>query len=163
MNKLEASKFLNVTTRSLERYVKEGLIGATYERGKTRPVVAFDRGELERFKADLESKVYKPAIESNGSNNDESALAQLRKTTPQQAELAVAEQLIEAIKALLSHQKRQPIEHKLLLTLPEVQALTGLSYKRLSQAIRERRLKARKLGKSWRIKRVDLDEFIDKL
>ena len=54
-----------------------------------------------------------------------------------------------------------PVEEKLLLTMKEVQALTGLSEKILRQAIKDEKLKAKIIGKSWRIKRLDLENYID--
>jgi len=50
-----------------------------------------------------------------------------------------------------------PIADKLLLTLPEAQALTGLSREMLRDAITSNKLKAKVIGKGWRIKRSDLN------
>lgn len=52
---------------------------------------------------------------------------------------------------------------KLLLTLPETQALTGLSREFLRNAISQGKLKAQVIGKSWRIKRSDLDDYVTNL
>jgi excisionase family DNA binding protein len=70
------------------------------------------------------------------------------------------------IEGLLSKGENQPvvaIADKLLLTMAEAQALTGLSREFLKDAIASGELKAKVIGKSWRIKRSDLDEYIDKL
>ena len=56
-----------------------------------------------------------------------------------------------------------PIADKLLLTIAEAQALTGLSREVLKNAIAAGELKAKQIGKSWRVKRSDLKEYIDKL
>jgi excisionase family DNA binding protein len=53
--------------------------------------------------------------------------------------------------------------HKLLLSLPEAAALSGLSRNHLRQAIKDRSLKSRKIGRGWRIKRADLDAYVRKL
>ncbi|WP_242054234.1 helix-turn-helix domain-containing protein [Nostoc parmelioides] len=47
--------------------------------------------------------------------------------------------------------------------MPEAQALTGLSKEVLRSAIASGELKAKVIGKSWRIKRSDLETYIDKL
>jgi excisionase family DNA binding protein len=53
------------------------------------------------------------------------------------------------------------IERKLLLTLPEAAAYSGLSEAKLNQAVRTGKLKARKdLGKGYRIKRSDVEAFV---
>jgi excisionase family DNA binding protein len=55
------------------------------------------------------------------------------------------------------------IADKLLLTMAQAQALTGLSREFLKEAIASGELKAKLIGKPWRIKRGDLDNYIDKL
>ncbi|WP_282440339.1 helix-turn-helix domain-containing protein [Brasilonema sp. UFV-L1] len=50
-----------------------------------------------------------------------------------------------------------------MLKLSEAQALTGLSKGILRTAIKEGKLKAEKIGSTWRIKRSDLDEFVAEL
>ncbi len=49
---------------------------------------------------------------------------------------------------------------KLLLTLPEAAALTGLSRAFLKNAISDGALVAKPIGRLWRVKRSDLDTFI---
>jgi excisionase family DNA binding protein len=53
-----------------------------------------------------------------------------------------------------------PIADKLLLTLTEAQLLTGLSKQFLLSAIQQGTLKAKTIGRSWRVKRSDLEAFI---
>lgn len=55
------------------------------------------------------------------------------------------------------------ISHKLVLTLREAAALSGLSRQHLLEAIEERRLKAQHLKHGWRITRVELDAYIRRL
>ncbi len=49
---------------------------------------------------------------------------------------------------------------KLLLTLSECQTLTGLSRAVLREAIAAKKLKAKLIGRAWRIKRADLEKYI---
>jgi excisionase family DNA binding protein len=56
-----------------------------------------------------------------------------------------------------------PVADKLLLKLDEASALTGLSRGILRQAIKDRKLKARIIGRGWRVKRDDLDVYVKKL
>ncbi|PSF30451.1 excisionase [Aphanothece hegewaldii CCALA 016] len=67
------------------------------------------------------------------------------------------------LKALPTNQPTVGIENKLLLTLKEVQALTGLSRETLREAIASGQLKAAIVGKAWRVKRKDLEEYIENL
>jgi excisionase family DNA binding protein len=52
---------------------------------------------------------------------------------------------------------------KLLLTLSECQTLTGLSRAVLREAIETKKLKAKLIGRSFRIKRPDLEAFVKAL
>jgi excisionase family DNA binding protein len=55
------------------------------------------------------------------------------------------------------------IADKPLLKLNEAAALTGLSRDTLRTAIDTKKLKGKMIGKAFRIKRDDLDEYIKKL
>jgi excisionase family DNA binding protein len=55
------------------------------------------------------------------------------------------------------------LAQKLMLTLADAAALTSLSKDHLSDAIHAGKLKARKLGRGWKIKRDDLDLYVRKL
>lgn len=55
------------------------------------------------------------------------------------------------------------IAHKLILTLQEAAALSGLPRQHLLEAIEKGKLKAQLLEHAWRIKRADLDDYIRRL
>jgi excisionase family DNA binding protein len=78
------------------------------------------------------------------------------------ASAPVLERLLLLLEALTpSEHPRVAIERKLLLTLPEAAAYSGLSEVKLNQAIRSGKLKARKdLGKGYRLKRSDVEAFV---
>lgn len=164
MNKNEAAQYLGVSTRALERYAASGKLAARYERGKTGQVLAFDQSELARFKAELEAPQEKPRQEPT------TALARLDGITrgaSQSAAIEVLARLVEAAQASPTSPDRRalsvPVEAKLLLTLAEAQALTGLSRGVLRAAIETGELKARLIGRAFRIKRAELEKFVGKL
>jgi excisionase family DNA binding protein len=70
---------------------------------------------------------------------------------------------IQRILHYLSTKKQLFFADKLLLTIAEAQTLTGLSRDFLKDAITAGDLKAKVIGKSWRVKRVDVQEYVDKL
>ncbi len=49
------------------------------------------------------------------------------------------------------------------MTISECRLLTGLSRQLLRQAIEDEKLKGRIIGRAYRVKRGDLDEYIEKL
>jgi excisionase family DNA binding protein len=147
MNKKEVAEFLKVSTRIVEKYASEGRLGdITYVRGKTGKQAEYDRKAVENLKTILESP--------------DTALTATK--TPD-ARLFVA-QLIEAIA-----NREQPriegvrVSEKLLLNLTDCRLLTGLSDANLRDAIHEGKLKARIIGRGYKVKRADLDEFVEKL
>lgn len=167
MNKQQAAEFLGVSVRALERYTQQGRISAQYQKGKTRPTVAYDENEIKEFKEELERTLHKPVVEpasnANVGNaaNSETALAVL----PDRSKLSVAP-IFEHLLLTLDAQRKRPtvaIESKPLLKLDEASALTGLSREILRAAIDEGKLKAGKIGKAWRVRRGDLDTYIQKL
>lgn len=176
MNKKEAANFLGVSVRALERYVQQGRISVRYEKGKTRPTANFNPTELETFKTELNQPSYKPAVQSgqNTSNAEPRQIATDVQPEIDKAlvypgdigDISVIDKLAGIIEGLLAKTETQPgvpIADKLLLTLPEAQALTGLSKGFLRDAINNGELKAKIIGRSWRVKRSDLDNYIKNL
>ena len=168
MNKKEAAAYLGVSTRAIERYVKQGKLSVKYIKGKTSKLATYDEAELARLQEELTQITHKPAIEqvtpeeTSLSNSSPTLTGLLEKVIfPLSSQLT---QLTEAVQSLKSLPiPLVPTEQKLLLTLKEVQALTGLSREILREAIKEGKLKAKIIGKSWRVKRGDLEDFIEGL
>jgi excisionase family DNA binding protein len=147
MNKKEAAEFLKVSTRIVEKYASEGRLGEVkYIRGKTGKQAEYAPEAVKNLKTILESP--------------DTALAATR--TPD-ARLFVA-QLVEAIT-----NREEPrsasirVSEKLLLNLNDCRLLTGLSDANLREAIKSKKLKAKIIGRGWKVKKQDLDEFINNL
>ncbi len=63
-----------------------------------------------------------------------------------------------------SKQSWVPIEHKLTtLSLAEASALSGISRNRLRQTIFDGKLQAQIIGRGYRMKRTDLEDYVDSL
>nr|WP_230844452.1 helix-turn-helix domain-containing protein [Gloeobacter morelensis] len=163
MNKEQAAAFLGVSLRTLERYTQQGKLGVTYERGSTGQMATYDPEELARFRATLSTSVTKsatvpPTAAPTASDN---ALAPL--ANPGEALAS----LVAILDGLGYRRERErpaaALGEKMLLTLGEAQALTGLSRDHLKRAIAEGELRAGKLGRAWRIKRSHLVSFVDGL
>jgi predicted transcriptional regulator len=146
MNKKETSEFLGISTRLVEKYASENRLGeVNYIRGKTGKQADYDREAVEKLKQVLESP--------------DTAIA----TKTPDARLFAAS-LIEAItnrEEVRSASVR--VSEKLLLSVKDCRFLTGLSEQAIRDAIRAGTLKAKVIGKGWKIKRTDLTDFIDKL
>jgi excisionase family DNA binding protein len=162
MNKKEASEFLGISTRLVEKYASENRLGeVTYVRGKTGKQAEYDRKAVENLKTALESPDTAIATKTPDARL---FVAQLVEA------MANHEQAnIEAIRGLLSGSGEYPrnasvrISEKILLNLSDCRSLTGLSEATLRDAIKSGELRAKIIGRGWKVKRQDLDEFIKKL
>ena len=123
LTKQQAAEFLGVTVRTLERYTQEGKIGGRYEKGKTRSVLVYDESELRAFKAELETKTYKPAVDTTPTNpnSNEAALSKEVEVSSPLPLLEGLNHLADVLKAIRSEQEVDrltvPIHHLLTLSL----------------------------------------------
>ncbi|MGB7922728.1 MAG: ankyrin repeat domain-containing protein [Pyrinomonadaceae bacterium] len=127
---------------------------------------AFNETELQRLKEELDDFLPQtwPAVTPSAATPETGAL------TPAQLS-DLGERLIAALEALQRPlqlpAKPSPsiadLSHKLMLTLPEAAALSNLSRDHLRRAIKSGRLKAKIIGRGWRIKRAHLDLYIARL
>jgi excisionase family DNA binding protein len=152
MNKERAAKSLGISVRSLQRLVQSEKISVTYKRGNSgKQEAIFDADELETYKQERDAESTKPAAmtvsDTALARNDANQFLQILRqvTTPETKAAGVS------------------IADKPLLKLDEAAALTGLSRDILRKAIDSKKLKGKIIGKSFRIKREDLDEYIKKL
>jgi excisionase family DNA binding protein len=166
MNKQEACAFLGISERSLARHAAAGKVQVTYTKGRRGNMAIYDDVDLERLKEELGQPVsIRPA--------NEQALARKPATSDKLATRPAAglaeffEQLQMRdetfITSLLRTQHQVTIENKLTLNLREAAQLSGLSRQRLREAIKAGKLKAKIIGRGWRIKRDDLEAYVRKL
>jgi len=146
MNKQEAAEFLGVSVRALERYVQQGKISVTYLKGKTRPTAHFDPGELERFKEELNQPTTKPAFEPRQTPTEQQPPTGQLVHHPGEfgeidefSDVGAIDKMAAIIESLIASKvetlPKVPTADKLLLTIEEVQLLTGLSRENIKGAI----------------------------
>jgi excisionase family DNA binding protein len=160
MDKESAATFLGVSTRTLQRYTTQGKIAVAYKHGKTGAEADYDESELRRFKEQQESITYQPAQATLAGDEQSLALAPFQRENAAIAGAAVAAAILERLQP---SKPSVPLESKPLLKLDEASILTGLSRQILREAIEANKLKAKIVGRAWRIKRDDLDQFLKKL
>ena len=170
MNKQEAAEYLGVSVRTLQRLTAQGEVSAGEVRGKTGMVTDYSKEELDRFKQEEERK----AQDATRYVRPHVIPVTPDSATPAQTALALGRAgnslaLVELIAALeQAHATRTqpvpvPVADKLTLSLAEASQLSGLSRNHLRQAIEEKKLKARIIGRGWRVKRDDLGAYVKKL
>lgn len=159
MNREEAAAALGISVRSLQRTVKAGKLSVTYKRGTSGKQEAFfDPDEIARYKEEMETETVKPALPE--VIRQDMALA--RVDSQQQFFSSLQQFMTDRQNAKNTH-PIVPIESKPLLKLDEASALSGLSRGILRTAIDEGKLKAGKIGRAWRVRRTDLEAYIQKL
>ncbi len=170
-NKQEAADHLGVSVRTLLRLVDQGKLAHLPKR---RPAdeTTFDTGELDRYQRQLKDEaagvVSAVAVPVTPSENQALARSDGRVTltpvtlgtgdaldTP-----AMQDRMLRAFEAMASPVR---LIDKLTLSLTEAALLAGLSRNHLRAAIEDKKLKARIIGRGWRVKRDDLDLYVKKL
>ncbi len=160
MDKEEAAKSLGVSTRTLQRYTTQGKIAVAYKHGKTGAEADYDEIELQRFKEQKEGIIYQPAQPQAAGDEQSLALAPFQRENAALAGASLAAAILERLQPIKAS---VPVESKPLLKLDEASLLTGLSRQILRDAIEAKKLKAKIIGRAWRIKREDLDQYLKKL
>jgi len=165
MTKDEVAELLEVSTRQVERFTSAGRLSATYERGTTRKVPVYVRSEVERLKGEIENTTHaRPAFVPAESQQTGIATISDRGASQLSELVAILRDAADSSR----QREDQPasitdLAHKLTLSLMEASQLSGLSRGHLRQAIGEKKLKARIIGRGWRVKREDLDAYVRKL
>jgi excisionase family DNA binding protein len=183
MNKKEAATFLNLSEKTVERYKTSGKLSARLKRitgndGKSRQILDFNEVDLERLKRELSNETVFPTVtnrhEQTKTETDTDRQTQLDTVNLTDNELSVIGQTQTAnlfgiiFKHFEDASERQlqvsTRFQKLILTVDEAAAVSGLPKSYINQAIKnEGTLKATKIGGRYRIKRQDLDEFVNNL
>jgi excisionase family DNA binding protein len=169
MNKKEAGAYLNVSTRAIERYTAQGKLTPSYEKGRTGPAPVYDQAQLDELKKQMDeaADVVHSAIKTDktdkrdkgdkGNKTDKDSALVLRSGS--RADLAAFIAVIDKARG----QSIADLAAKPLLTRDEAQRLTGLSRGLLKEAVAAGKLKERLLGRAYRIKRTELEAYIETL
>jgi excisionase family DNA binding protein len=164
MKKFDAAKFLDISEKTLERLVKNGEISSKLEKGKTRDVVVFDDEELKTFKEKRESSKHRPAFSSSNDSPAQDSLSLIPTKADNIDRQIQTLEFLEVLRNALTSQKQVvPIADKILLSVNDCRLLTGLSEQSLRDAIHDRKLNARIIGRGYKVKRKDLDAFVESL
>ncbi len=164
MNREEAAEALGISVRSLQRAVRAGRLSVRYRRGVSgKQEAVFDEGDVTKLKTAMESETVKPALVPHVPQGEGLMLATMRDTDLARSVALVARESVAAVLEAVKPDSSVPVADKIMLTLAEASALTNLSRNHLRQAIEDKKLKARIIGRGWRVKREDLDAYVKKL
>ncbi len=172
MNKHEAAKYPNVSIRTLQRLTAQGEISAGEVRGKTGMVTDYAKEEIDRFGQEQErqtqdaTRYVRPHV-MPGAASEQQVLARREQdvsispvTLDTGDTLEMRLWMLAAFEAMASPVR---LTDKLTLTLTEASLLTGLSRNHLRQAIEEKKLKARIIGRGLACEAGRLKLYVRKL
>jgi excisionase family DNA binding protein len=155
MNKEQAASYIGVSVRTLQRITKAGKIPVTYERGHKGDEARYSQGDLDHYlQSEKPATLMRPLIAATDGATDGTSQAMTLAAT------RGATQLSSLLSAMVPTVR---VAEKLSLSLAEAAQLSGLSRNHLRAAIAERKLKARIIGRGWRVKRADLEAYVTKL
>lgn len=191
MTKKEAAEFLGVGLRSLERYTSEGRVSARRIRTRTGQIADYDEQDLQRLKDELfahhassspdlsaisppgqtgSNSTVRPKLETALVVVGRSDYAKSSHTPPHSAmpemRLARRGEMTEALvsaKPGLSTPDPFITSIRLVLTIAEASLLTGFSTARIRDAVKTETLKSQRIGRAWRIRRADLEIWVNSL
>jgi excisionase family DNA binding protein len=160
MNKQETADFLGVSLRAVERYTSQSKLTVAYVRGKTRDIADYNEAEVRKLKEEMENPTPRPAASQNALiTTGSKQLAAL----PGAYLADFAGMIAAAMETRAQPETIIELANKPLLTRREASRYTGLSANILKDAVASGKLKEKLLGKAYRIKRADLDNYIKKL
>ncbi len=161
MNKEQAANHIGTSVRTLQRLTGAGKIAVSYERGHKGDEARYAQSDLEAYlQSQKPAALMRPDTAATSGATDDTAQAMSLVTTGGAASGMAGAALIEAF-AQMSAPVR--VSEKFTLSLVEAAQLSGLSRGHLRLAIEEKKLKARIIGRGWRVKREDLEAYIKKL
>ncbi len=190
LNKADAAAYIGVSVRTLMRLTgAAGGVAHLPKRRESAPTM-YAKEELDRYLASVTGTPIvsgipvtpdtpdgdKAAVNAGVSRMPSVSDARSHLDTPDERLLmmaaAMAQEMFKRFPAMLpaapnGHAPAAtptiPVADKLTLSLVEASQLSGLSRGHLREAIEAKKLKARIIGRGWRVKRDDLDLYVRKL
>jgi excisionase family DNA binding protein len=182
MNKKAAAKLLNVSEKTIERYKSAGKLSARLTRivgtdGKSRQVLDFKETELQQLKQELSGEIVFPIItDRHGqtkTQTDTDRQTQIDKVNTENREslilgqtqtVSVINTIFERLETVFDKQMQASERaQKLMLSIAEASVISGLPKSYIRQSIKDGKLKAIIIGRSYKIKRQGLDKFVNSL
>lgn len=162
LTKRQAAEALEVSEKSIERYVKAKRLKSRMRRAPgQRPVVVYDPESIQSMKANRDQdELYEDVTPVEEVVGDAKALVKSTRH-PAAPALQMPTNLPAALAALLAGletgKTSVSIERRVFLTLTEAAHFSGLPASLLRQLISSGKLQAMKTGAGWRIPRSALE------
>jgi excisionase family DNA binding protein len=171
MNIKQAAEYLNISVKTLERKIAAGDVSVAYVPGATGKQRTFDAAELDRFKASESEKAAATTyVISKSRNSDAPSLNALQRGGNEQGIAMLVSMLADAVHAQGTRGNDTggqvsitDLSAKLTLTIDDAARLSGLSANHIREAIKTGKLKARIIGRGWKIAPDILKTYVTKI
>jgi len=169
LNKQQAAEYLGTSVRMLLRLTGERI--AHLPKRRQSEETFFDKAELDRYLHESQngtsviSAVVTPDTlpENQGLMQRDTGVSISPVTLDMGDIRDTPEMRLRMLAAFEAMASPVRLTDKLTLTLTEASLLSGLSRNHLRQAIEAEKLKARIIGKGWRVKREELERYVKKI
>ncbi|PHJ64927.1 hypothetical protein VF04_03825 [Nostoc linckia z7] len=154
MNIFYASQYLGVSIKTIERAVRRNEIAVTKIDGKRD----FSEEELRRYKEEKAQPIHHPAIVKTGSDIELS-----HSVAPEYIE-AISEYFHEGVahvEVISRYFELMHIGSQLTIGVKQAAQISGFSKNFILSNLKSGKLQGKKIGKGWRIRPKDLNEFVD--
>lgn len=190
--KEQAAEFLGKSTKAIQRYTAAGQLPVVYVKEKGSQRAFYKLEDLKHFKEygyvdkpvdqgnklplDSMDSIDKPSMDTKNlvqgqnnisQNNPEKAIAKLIAQVLTEAQrrglVALAATGDSSPVGKQSNKLTVPIADKMVLSIAEASVLSGRPQNELRQAFQQGKLKGVKLGKGIKVRKKDLEAYIDSL
>jgi excisionase family DNA binding protein len=170
MNKEQAAAALGITVRTLQRHMAAHRIGFAMRKTATGEEATFSAEEVARFKAQRDALTETVTPAANVSEVVRAPAQALERQPGAEGMAILVSAIKDALQGEYAARKGQAgadsiadLSHKLMLSLPEAARLSGLSANHLREAIHEGKLKAKIVGRGWKVKPDELRAYVGKV
>lgn len=161
MDKAAVAEFLGVSERAVERYAQEGKLSVKYVPGKRGKRAEYSEAEVSALKQELQAPVHRSFVAPKADQH----LVSSTISDPDVSEIVglsnslTSPQALEFLEVVAHSQKIMQLWNRLVWNLEEAAIATGFSRFHLRQAIALGNLRGKKVGRGWKVRPEDLQEY----
>lgn len=183
LSKEQAANFLGTSLKTIQRYTADGKLVARYITQKGSPYAYYKLDDLKQFKQYGYVAKQANSEETNIASNPMDTMSRVDNKKLVQSKLS-PDKLIDALVGRMLNEAQNrgllnlastptsktkekpvlvPVADKIMLTIAEAAALSGRAERELRKAFLNGTLHGAKLGKGIKVRRKDLEAYIDSL
>ena len=157
ISKQEAADLLEVSTKTVQKYVAQGRLSSKYERTKTGDAMFIPESEVLRLKEQHQQAIHRPTVETPDLP------AVINQLIPHQDDRQQLTRFMGALEVFINKQHSQVQANTLTISIKEAALLTGLTQKFIQDAITRGDLRLIHDGNRKRLRRKQVEEWVDRL